>query len=79
MPGKSTIEVIHLLRSLIEKFKERKENLHLIFIDLEKAYDKILREVFWRVLEKKGIYTAYTQVIKDMYEGAVTCVRHKEV
>ncbi|PKA65711.1 integrator complex subunit 11 [Apostasia shenzhenica] len=59
----------------MEKFKERKENIHLIFIDLEKAYDKVLREVLWRVLEKKEICTAYIQVIKDMYEGAVTCVR----
>ncbi|PKA52309.1 integrator complex subunit 11 [Apostasia shenzhenica] len=75
MPGRSTIEAIHLLRSLIEKFKERKENLHLVFIDLEKAYDKVSREVLWRVLEKKEICTAYIQVIKDMYEGAVTSVR----
>ncbi|PKA54309.1 hypothetical protein AXF42_Ash000142 [Apostasia shenzhenica] len=59
----------------MEKFKERKENLHLSFIDLEKTYDKVSREKLWSVLEKKEIYTAYIQVIKDMYEGAITCVR----
>ncbi|PKA57161.1 ataxia telangiectasia mutated family protein [Apostasia shenzhenica] len=59
----------------MEKFKERKKNQHLVFIDLEKAYDKVSREVLWRILEKKEICTTYIQVIKDMYEGAVTSVR----
>ena len=39
MSGRSTIEAIHLLRQLIERFRERR-NLHMIFIDLVKAYDK---------------------------------------
>ena len=45
MSGRSTTEVIHLLRQLIQRFRERGRNLHMIFIDLEKAYDKVLREV----------------------------------
>ena len=42
MLGQSTTEATHLLRQLIERFLERKINLHMIFIDLEKAYDKVL-------------------------------------
>ena len=37
MPGRSTTEAIHLLRQLIERFRERKRNLHMVFIDLEKS------------------------------------------
>ncbi|KAI0496894.1 hypothetical protein KFK09_023220 [Dendrobium nobile] len=75
MPGRSTMEVMHLLRGLLEKYRENKEDLHIIFIDLEKAYDKAPREVLWRVLEKKAVNNAYIQMIKDMYTEAITCVQ----
>ncbi|XP_026450856.1 uncharacterized protein LOC113350980 [Papaver somniferum] len=47
-------------------------NLHMMFIDLEKAYDKVPREVMWWELEQKRVSPKYISLIKDMYEGAVT-------
>ncbi|GJZ02832.1 retrovirus-related pol polyprotein LINE-1 [Tanacetum coccineum] len=41
MLGQSSIEAIHLIRSLVEKYRERQKDLHLAFIDLEKAYDNV--------------------------------------
>jgi hypothetical protein len=41
MFGRSTMEAIFLIRQVIERYKEQKD-LHLVFIDLEKAYDKYL-------------------------------------
>ncbi|GJT53625.1 retrovirus-related pol polyprotein LINE-1 [Tanacetum coccineum] len=75
MPGRSTTEAIHLLRSLMEKYRERQIDLHMDFLDLEKAYDSVLRKLLWRTLRDKGTPRRYSRVIKDMYEGVKTRVR----
>ena len=54
MPRRLTTEVIHVLRRLMEKYRERKKNLHMVFIDLEKDYDSIPRNI-WDSLPAKGI------------------------
>ena len=48
---------------------------NIVFIDLEKVYDRILREVMWWVLENKRVPLKYIKLIKDVYDGTVTSVR----
>jgi hypothetical protein len=74
MPGRSTMEAIFLVRQLMERYREEKKNLHMVFIDLEKAYDKVPRDVMWWALEKQNVPTKYITLIKDMYKDAMTCV-----
>ena len=46
----------------------------MVFIDLEKAYDKVPRNVMWWALEKYKVPTKYITLIKDMYKNAMTFV-----
>jgi hypothetical protein len=78
MPGRSTIEAIHLLRRMMETYKVKKKDLHMIFIDLEKAYDSVPRDILWRILEKRQVPVIYINLIKDMYYGAAACVKTKD-
>ena len=59
MPGRLTTEAIHVLRRLIKKYREQKKDLHMMFIDLEKAYDSIPSDIFWDNLKARGISQCY--------------------
>jgi hypothetical protein len=50
----------------VERFREQKKDLHMVFIDLEKAYDKVPRNVMWWASEKHKVPTKYI---------TLTCVR----
>ena len=50
MPGRSTTDVISILRFTMEKHREKQKGLHLVFIDLEKAYDREPRQEVWRCM-----------------------------
>jgi hypothetical protein len=75
MPGRSTTEAIFLIRQVMERYKEQKKDLHMVFIDLEKAYDKIPRNLMWWALDKHKVPTKYVTLIKDMYDKIVTSVQ----
>jgi len=75
MPGRLTIEAVYLVRMLMGLYRDRKVGLYMVFIDLEKAYDRVPWEVLWRCLEEKGVSPLYIRFIKDMYEGSKTSVR----
>ncbi|KAH1211080.1 LINE-1 retrotransposable element ORF2 protein [Glycine max] len=75
MPGRSTMEAIYLIRWVMEQYRMDQQDLHLIFIDLEKAYDRVPREILWKALEKKGVRVAYIRAIQDMYDRVSTSVR----
>ena len=74
MPERSTMNAIFLIKQVMKRYREKKD-LHIVFIDLEKAYDKIPRNVMWWALNKHKVPTKYVGLIKDMYNNVVTSVR----
>ena len=74
MPGRGTTDAIFVVRQMLEKYGENQRELHLVFIDLEKAYDRVPREV-WRCMREKRVSEKYVRLVKNMYDGARTQVR----
>ena len=53
MPSKGTIDVVFILRRIQEEYLA-KQKLHMCFVDLEKAFDRVLRKVVDWAMRKKG-------------------------
>jgi hypothetical protein len=55
MPMRSTMEVIFLIRPLMERYREQKKDMHMVFINMQKAYDKVTINVMWWALQKHKV------------------------
>ncbi|KAK3540759.1 hypothetical protein QTP86_001613 [Hemibagrus guttatus] len=75
MPRKSTTDAIFALRILMEKYRDGQRELHCVFVDLEKVYDRVPREELWYCMRKSGVAEKYVRVVQDMYERSRTVVR----
>lgn len=60
------IDATFILKQLMKKYGERQRDLHLVFIDLEKAYDTVPRNVPRRSLKAKDVPGKYVRLVKDM-------------
>ena len=73
--GKGTVDAVFIMRQLQEKALEGNEKLYCAFVDLEKAYDRVPREIVYWCLRKKGVPERLIQIIRNTYEGSKTMVR----
>ncbi|KAK3574010.1 hypothetical protein QTP86_034357, partial [Hemibagrus guttatus] len=56
-------------------YRDGQRELHCVFVDLEKAYDRVPREELWYCMRKSGVAEKYVRVVQDMYERSRTVVR----
>ena len=49
--------------------------LHFVFVDLEKAYDKVPIEEGWFCMGKSGLADKYVGIVQHMYDDSTSAVR----
>ena len=77
MPGRGTIDAIFVARQIQEKYMDKKKLLFFGFVDLEKAFDRVPREVVSWSLRKMGVEEWLVRTVMTMYDKARTRVRTK--
>ena len=74
MPGRGTVDAVFVLRSLKEKFRAKNKKLFFVFVEIEKAFDRVPREVIRFALRRKGVPEYLVNGVMSLYEGCKTAV-----
>nr|CAH8872210.1 unnamed protein product [Trichobilharzia regenti] len=74
--GKSCSDQIATLRIITEQSMEWQSNLYLNFINFEKGFDSVDREVIWKLLEYYGVPQIFTNLIQQLYDNGTCQVIH---
>ena len=74
-PGRGTRNQILNLKMIIEKNRERGNDLFLCFIDYAKAFDTVVHEALWNDMQEMGFPTHIILLLKTMYDQQKAAVR----
>ena len=72
--GRSTVEQIFNLRSIIEKYQEHQLELYHVFIDFKKAFDRVWHEALWATMNQYNINKTLISLIEELYNQATSSV-----
>ena len=74
MPGKGTVDAVFVLRRLSEKFRAKNKKLLFLFVDLERAFDRMPREIICFALRWEGATEYLVNGVMSLYKGCKTGV-----
>ena len=73
--GRSCIDNISTLRQLLEKRMARNLETHLVFVDLQKAYDSVPLVKLWPAMIESGVSRILVRAVKALYTGMTSCIK----
>lgn len=65
--GRGTTDGVFVLQHCIETCKATKKELYVAFIDFEKAYDSVNRDLLWRALGSMGAHGTMLECLRTMH------------
>ncbi|KAK6741242.1 hypothetical protein RB195_009228 [Necator americanus] len=71
----STIDAIHAGRIRLEKHREKNRSVHLAFLDVEKAFDRVPHELLWMSIRSHRVPEEYVRWTKLLYAKPTSVVR----
>lgn len=70
-----TIDHIHVLRQILQKYKEYNKIYYLGFVDFNKAFDSLEHYYIWESLERQGVHDKYIRLLKIIYDKSIAQVK----
>ena len=69
--GRRTEDNLFMLERLIEMVKGRKVDIFVVFLDMEKAYDRVNRKKLFEVMRCYGVHEKLVRLIERIYNGSM--------
>ncbi|KAI3361467.1 hypothetical protein L3Q82_012954, partial [Scortum barcoo] len=66
-PGCGTLDQLYTLRRVLEGLWEFAQPVHMCFVDLEKAFDRVPRGILWGVLHEYGVQGPLLRAVRSLY------------
>ncbi len=73
--NRSTIDQIFVLKMIMEKAREFNKTLFMCFIDIQKAYDSVNRDLLWKICQHYGLTVKIIRLLKLIYKNTRAKVR----
>ena len=62
------------LRILCEKYRQHQQDLYHVFIDCNKAFDRVWHAALWATMKRYNISADLIRAIKNLYDKATSVV-----
>ena len=72
--GRSTKEQLFNLQILCEKYLQHKQNLYNVFVDFNKAFNRVWHAALWATMKKYNISANLIGVIRNLYDKDTSAV-----
>ena len=73
-PGRGTLDQLYTLHRILEGSWEFAQPVHMCFVDLEKAFDRVPRGVLWGVLREYGVRGSLLRAVQSLYDRSRSMV-----
>ena len=74
-PGRGTLDQLYTLRRVFKGSWEFAQPVHMCFVDLEKAFDRVPRHILWGVLREYGVGGPLLRAVQSLYDRCRSLVR----
>ena len=74
-PGRSAVEQIATLRSILDDCRTRHRNISIVFVDFRKAFDSVSRRAISWILEHYGVPKPLVSAVMDLYHDSKAFVK----
>lgn len=75
----STVDHIHTIKQIIEKYQEYRLQYYIAFVDYNKAFDSLKHNMIWKSLLNQGVSTKYIRIIRNIYKNMTAKIRTEKI